>query len=283
MQAAKTPHRNESLNALARVNDQLCFVLFLDSHVAPELQQLAVARPTDFTPTVFPHNAFAERIYVPVGRLPEFRSEQVVTALGVSFAFAVEQLLLYIETAIRHWAEVNGASAQITEPIDACLQACVAKGAKHPIEPNLIKTIKYLRLRRNHVIHAASELTPELVKTLKYDGPVLQKFWESRTTIPAVDFSSDTVRTFTADETISLIKLVRICVEEIDGFLARKLQGERVIRLLDRDLLDRQPELKARGPAIAGRRVRKIKKLAFELYALRATPMEVAHVLGVAI
>lgn len=283
MQATKTPHRNESLNALARVNDQVCFVLFLDSHVGPELQTLANTRPAEFTPTVFPGNAFAERIYVPVGRLPQFRNEQVVTALGVSFAFAVEQLLLYIETTLRHWAEVNAVSCQITEPIDACLQGCAAKSAKQTIAPNLVKTVKYLRLRRNHVIHAASELSAELVKTLKYDGPVLQKHWESKTTIPAVDFSSEAVRTFTADETISLIKLVRICVEEIDEFLARELKGEGVLRILDGDLLARQPELKAKGPAIAGRRVRKVKKRAFERYSLRATPSEVAHVLGVAI
>jgi len=283
MLATKMPHRNELLSALARVNDQVCFVLFLDSHVGPELQQLAADRPRDFTPTVFPNNMFAERIYVPVGRLPQFRSEQLITSLGVSFAFAVEQLLLYIEIAIRHWVEVNGITCQITEPIDACLQSCVVKGAKKAIDSNLIKTVKYLRLRRNHVIHAASELTAEFVKSLKYDGPVLQKHWGAKTTIQAVDFSSDAVRTFTADETISLIKLVRICVEEIDNFLAGELEGEQVLKLLERDLLDRQPELKAKGPAIAARRVRKVKKRAFELYALSAKTLEVAHVLGVAI
>lgn len=283
MLATKTPLRNESLGVLARVNDQVCFVLFLDSYVGPELQHLAQVRSTDFTPTVFPHNAFAERIYVPVGKLPQFRSEQVVTALGVSFAFAVEQLLLYIGKAIRHWGEVNGSSCHVTEPIDACLQNCATIGAKQVIESNLIKTVKYLRLRRNHVIHAASDVTSELVKMLKYDGSVLQKHWQSKTTIPGVDFSSEAVRTFTADETISLIKLVRICVEEIDEFLARELKGECVLKLLERDLLARQPELKVKGRAIELRRVRKVKKRAFELYALRATSTEVAHILGVAI
>jgi hypothetical protein len=283
MQAAKTPHRNESLSALARVNDQVCFVLFLDSHVGPEFQRLALDRPTDFTPTVFPDNAFAERIYVPVERLPKFRAEQVVTVLGVSFAFAVEQLILYIETVIRHWSVVNGVSSQVTEPIDDCLKNSVTKIAKHAIEPNLIKTIKYLRLRRNHVIHASSVLTSELVKTLKYDGPALQKFWQSKTTISEIDFSSDTVRMFTANETISLIKLARICVEEIDNFVAKELDAERILRLLDRELLTHRPELKARSPVVAGKRIRKIKKRALELYALRATPTEVAHVLRISI
>lgn len=138
-------------------------------------------------------------------------------------------------------------------------------------------------LYRNDFFHSASELTSEFAKTLKYDGPVLQKHWKPKTTVPAVDFSSQAVRTFTADETISSIKLVRICVEEIDAFLARGLEGERVLKLLERDLLARQPELTAKGPAIAARRVRKVKKRALELYVLRATPTEVAHVLGVAI
>lgn len=283
MQATKTPHRSESLSALARVNDQVCFMLFLDSHVGPELQQLAVDKPNDFTPTVFPSNPFAVRINVPVGRLPQFRNEQLVTALGVSFAFAVEQLLLYIENAIRHWAEVNGLSCQITEPIDDCLESFVVKVAQKSFGKNLVKTIKYLRLRRNHVIHSASELSAELVKTLKYDGPKLQKHWEAESTIPGLNFSSEAVRTFSADETISLIKLVRICVEEVDNFFAGELKGEQVLRLLERDLLVRQPELKANGPVIAARRVRKVKKRAFEMYALRAKTNEVALALGIAI
>ncbi|MDP2450134.1 MAG: hypothetical protein Q8M93_01585 [Polaromonas sp.] len=283
MQANKTPHRNAFLNALAQVNDQVCFVLFLDFQIGPELQDLADKQAAEYTPTVFPENPFAERIYVSMGKLLTFRSAQVQTALGVSFAFAVEQLLLYIETSIRHWSEINGVVCQFTEPIDACLQSWALKNANGKIDANLIKTVKYLRLRRNHVIHNASELTSELTKTLKYDGPSLQKSWEFRTTIPGLDFSSGATRVFSADETISLIKLVRICVEEIDAFLAKELDGASVLKWLDKDLLTRQPELRAEGAAIITRRVRKVKKRVLEMYALVATPTEVAHVLGVAI
>ncbi|AJK45381.1 hypothetical protein [Burkholderia plantarii] len=283
MRATKTPYRNEFLNALAQVNDQMCFVLFLDSYVGPDLQRLAADRPTQYTPEVFPENPFAKRIRVNMGKLLTFRSAQVVTALGVSFAFSVEQLLLYVESTIRHWAQINGVACQMTDPIDACLSDCAAKNAKGKIEKNLIRTVKYLRLRRNHVIHAASEPSSELVKSLRFDGPKLQKYWESRTTIPGVNFSSEAVREFSPDETIALIKLVRICVEDIDEFLAKELDIKRVLAWLDKDLLARHPELRAKGATIAARRVRKIKKRVYELYSLRATSSDIAQVLGVAI
>lgn len=283
MQANKTPHRNKFLNALAQVNDQMCFVLFLDSHVGPELQQYAISRPTEYTPAVFPKNPFAQRIRVNMSKLLTFRGDQVVTALGVSYAFSVEQLLLHIESAMQHCAQINDVTCQITEPIDACLHNYSAKNAKETIDSNLVKTVKYLRLRRNHVIHTASEPSSELKKTLKYDGPVLQKYWESRTKIPGINFSSEAVRSFSSDEAISLIKLVRICVEEIDEFLAKELDGRSVLKWVDKDLLSHQPELRAKGPAIVERRVRKVRKKVFELYALHATSTEIAHALGVAI
>jgi hypothetical protein len=283
MRATKTPFRKNHLEALAQVNDQICFVLFLDAHVGPELQQLAAERPAEYTPVVFPENPFAERIYVSMDKLVRFRNAQVITSLGVSFSFAVEQLLLYIESTMRHWVEINGVAFKIDEPIDACLNDRAARYAEVTVDSKLIKTVKYLRLRRNHVIHAASEPSAELVKTLKYDGPILQNHWEAKTTVAGVNFSSDAVRTFSADETISLVKVMRICIEELDDFLSKELNAASLLKSLDSDLLRRQGELKNKGPVIAARRVRKVKKRAFELYGLTATAEDVAHIIDVAL
>jgi hypothetical protein len=46
---------------------------------------------------------------------------------------------------------------------------------------------------------------------------------------------------------VNRIKPVRICMDEIDSFLARELESEQVLKLLERDLLERQPELKVGG------------------------------------
>lgn len=92
----KTPLRSVHLRALASVNDQLCLTLFMHEDVAGHWLELAARLPTEFTSAVFPNNEFADRIHVPMTRLLSLREAQLNASLGVSFAFAVEQLLLLI-------------------------------------------------------------------------------------------------------------------------------------------------------------------------------------------
>lgn len=184
----KTPLRNEYLRALASVNDQMCLTLFMHEDVAGRRKELAVHRPAEFTSNVFPGNTFAERIYVPMTRLVEFREAQLNVSLGVSFAFAVEQLLLFVEAALRHWGEITGRSIPISDPIDESLQRAFAESRTEALDQRFIKTVKYLRLRRNHVIHGTTELSNEFSKFLRYDAAGLQKFWETRSSIPGLEF-----------------------------------------------------------------------------------------------
>lgn len=275
----KTPLRNLYMRALASVNDQLCLTLFMHEDVAARWQELATLRPTEFTSEVFPGNEFAERIHVPMTRLLSFRDAQLNTSLGVSFAFAVEQLLLFIEAALRHWGDLAETPIKLADPIDETLNEHLVT-LSVPIEPSLLRTVKYLRLRRNHVIHGATELSSEYSKLLKHDAPGLQRFWEARSSIPGLIFGDKSPTTFSPSETITLVKLVRVCLEEIDTSVAGQLRPNWIFRSINAGLLKSRHELRVRNPVVVGRRIRKIKHHSGSMYGLHVQASDIASALG---
>lgn len=276
----KTPLRNVHLRALASVNDQMCLILFMHEDVAARWRELATCLPAAFTSAVFPENEFADRIHVPMTRLVAFREAQLNASLGVSFAFAVEQLLIFIEAALRHWGEIAGVPIAVADPIDESLSKAFATCETVPIEPSLLKTVKYLRLRRNHIIHGSTELSTEYSKLLKHDAPRLQRFWEARSSIPGLVFSEKHPTAFSPDEAITLVKLVRVCLEEIDGGVAAQLLPSRIFQSINTGLLKIRPELRQRNAVVVSRRIRKIKTNAERMYGLRAQASEVASAVG---
>jgi hypothetical protein len=276
----KTPLRNIHMRALASVNDQLCLTLFMHEDAATRWQELATLRPTEFTSEVFPDNEFAERIHVPMTRLLSFCDAQLNTSLGVSFAFAVEQLLLFIEAVLRHWGDIAEASVTLADPIDETLAQPLATHSTVPIDPLLLKTVKYLRLRRNHVIHGATELSHEYSKLLKHDAPGLQRFWEARSSIPGLNFGAKSPTTFSPSETITLVKLVRVCLEEIDSSVAGQLQPNWIFRSINLELLKDRHELRVKNPVVVGRRIQKIKHHSGAMYGLHVQATDIAGALG---
>lgn len=275
----KTPIRNVHMRALASVNDQLCLTLFMHEDVAARWQELATLRPTEFTSEVFPDNEFAERIHVPMTSLLSFRDAQLNTSLGVSFAFAVEQLLLFIEAVLRHWGDIAETPITLADPIDETLKQHLVTHTV-PIEPLLLRTVKYLRLRRNHVIHGATELSSEYSKLLKHDAPGLQRFWEARSSIPGLIFGDKSPTTFSPSETITLVKLVRVCLEEIDTSVAGLLRPNWIFRSINAGLLKDRHELRVRNPVVVGRRIRKIKHHSGSMYGLHVQASDIASALG---
>lgn len=283
MLVTKTPYRNEHISALARTNDQLCFFLFADAELQPTLAAVSTTRNNEFTPQVFPANPYSERIHVTMSDLVVFRSAQQTMTLGMSFAFAVEQMLLYVERAILHWAEVNGLTVKISEPIEDCLAIFYQKAVGKSLPAPLLKTVKYLRLRRNHYIHLAEEPSAELKKLLKYDAPGLQNNWLSRTLIPGLTFSSNAVTFFSPDESITLIKIMRICIEDIDCYIAPNINAQSLAVILHTQLLRDHPELRPNIPKNLEKQVRKVRKRANELHGISATTEEIANALSIAL
>ncbi|UZA68691.1 hypothetical protein [Pseudomonas viridiflava] len=276
----KTPLRNVHMRALASVNDQLCLILFMHEDVASRWQELATLRPAEFTSEVFPDNEFADRIHVPMTRLLSFRDAQLNTSLGVSFAFAVEQLLLSIEAAIRHWGEIAQIPIKLADPIDETLNQPLPTNSATPVEPSLLKTVKYLRLRRNHVIHGSTELSSEYSKLLKHDAAGLQRFWEARSSIPGLSFADKSPTAFSPSETITLVKLIRVCIEEIDTNIASQIRPDWIFKSLNAGLLRDRHELRVKNPVVVARRIRKVRHHSGVMYGLDVQASEIASALG---
>lgn len=281
MLVTKTPCRNAYIAALARANDQLCFFLFADAELHPSLIAASTTRTAEFTPQVFPTNPYSKRINVSMVELVEFRSVQLTRSLGMSFASAVEQLLLYIESVILHCAEINQLSVKITEPIEECLESFYQTGTEQTLPATTLKTIKYLRLRRNHFIHLSEKPSAELAKFLRYDAHGIQAYWQSRTSIPGVNFGSIEVTSFMPDESIALIKIMRICIEDIDDCISPLIDAIPLVKNLHIQLLTDNPTLRKEIPTNLEKQVRKVRKRAKELYGVNGTEKEIANALSI--
>jgi hypothetical protein len=149
---------------------------------------------------------------------------------------------------------------------------------------NLINTLKYLRLRRNHFIHATDDaLSAEMTKLIRHSSSQLQAYWSGKSSILGLSFLSTNIGTFTPDEGITLIKLVRVCIEEIDAYIASFVKVEQVIRDINLQLLKKRPELKELTQHSVDRRIRKIRKRAMELYGINSTYKEIAAIINIMI
>jgi hypothetical protein len=92
------------------------------------------------------------------------------------------------------------------------------------IDAALIKTISYLRLRRNHIAHVREEMSDGFTTLVKNDANFLNKYWGGKKTeLYDFDFSNKEYSTFSANEVFTLINLTRVCMREIDELITSSL------------------------------------------------------------
>ncbi len=213
----RTPLRRPVLNRLAGINDQLCFFLFAEAEVEQTLSHFPVSLDASYSTDLFPHNPHARRIYVPLGSLSGFQLVNRTFTLGSYFSASYEVLAGYCDPALRLLDRlrsqplVRSTDSQVEERFAGTL----LNAGLHPPASETIDTLKYMRLRRNHFVHLAEDVRPKFERLLKRRGDALNAFW--RDSREPIDFRDPSfLETFTADETISLLKLCRLALEQLD-------------------------------------------------------------------
>lgn len=279
----KTPHLATYIDEVAKANDQLCFYMFADAELESKISPVASTRGKELTPAVFPDNPHSQKIRVTIEELSGFRARQRNQTHGMSFSFVVEQLLIYVEKVLTYWANVNEFSIELKSsvPIEEHLAFYHSKHSKKALNPKLIQTIKYLRLRRNNFIHAAKEPSAELVKFLRYDASNLQKYWAEITKLPGLNFSSMDVGEFSSDECISLIKLSRICIRDIDVSVAENINVETTARSMHKEILRQNSGLNQKNIGSYQIQIRKVRALIHLIHGVKAANEQIANILDI--
>ncbi|AEF04626.1 hypothetical protein [Alteromonas naphthalenivorans] len=216
---------------LEDMNDQLCYFLFSDIEVNNIFSELEHDISDSYTTEVYPENKFSDRLHIKIEALPAFRTKAFHSLVSMSVIASVEYLLSYIE-------EVEGIRANIMpsvhdeitdkkpeEQLNLKLRHWLGKDP----ESAIIKTIAYLRLRRNHIAHVREEMSDGYRSLIKNDSNHLNTYWAKQSTkLNGFDFSKKTYDEFEVNDVFALINLSRVCMREIDSLVLSTISEESI-------------------------------------------------------
>jgi hypothetical protein len=241
----KTNLKKEYLDKVAFVNDQLCYFQFADEIVRKKIEKKDIEDASRLTTDIFSSNKFSKRIQVRFSELESFRNKAKETTAGISLSFGVEHLPSYLDALQNLKMEISNQTAsemQFDSPEER-LQNNLKKWNVDDIESAMFKTIKYLRLRRNHIVHTREDLTDGLNSIVKQESNHLTNFWSTKTSLAGLDFSDKDVDQFSVEESYTCMKLIRVCIEEIDEAISASLTNDDLVNYMTPKVLNENPEL----------------------------------------
>lgn len=238
----KTPLQNLYLDRLAALNDQLCFYLFNRDELNQKLENFSVKVDSLYTTDLFLKNRYAPKIHVNLKKLPEFQRKHETLNFGAYFSFSYEFFTGYIAAASSLIQEINSSSLTANEQkndIETKFKTLIGKAGIGTPADAYFDTLTYCRLRRNFFTHISNTISTKFLELINDQGPILNLFWTS--SISELDFSNNRINEFKEIETIDLIKILRISLEEIDNFIGSTLKKEGIAAHLANKLYSSNP------------------------------------------
>lgn len=216
---------------LEEMNDQLCYFLFSDVEVSNVFSEITFNVSGSFTTEVFVDNKFSKRLNIKVDALAELRNKAFHSLVSMSVIASVEYLLSFIEEIEVFCSQVIPSefdSIKCKEPEEQ-LKVNLNSWLGSEPKSEIIKTIKYLRLRRNHIAHVRESLSEGYNSLIKNDSNHLNNYWSKQTTeLKDFDFAKKNYAEFEIDEVFALINLSRICMREIDSSILLSIPEEAI-------------------------------------------------------
>jgi hypothetical protein len=232
---AKTYFLKNHIDKIDTLNDQLWYYLFTTEELNRQLSQFSDTAKENFTTDLFKTNPYSHRIHVTVSSIPRHQRENKNATFGAYFSTCYEIISQYIKTSFDTLRAFNSLTSYIWDgrkSPEKNLNTLLTREGLATINLNIVNTITYLRQRRNHYTHIIEVPNPPLAGFLTATCPSLNAFWRANGTIVHLDFTKTLVRDFTLDETIELIKLLRICLTEMDNHIAGLLNTNGIIEFL---------------------------------------------------
>lgn len=230
---------------LSSLNDQLCFFLFAGHELIIKTENFSREVDDKFTVDLFARNPYSSKINVELKDLRNFQRKNATFTFGAYFSRSYEVAATYLEDSIEFLKYINGLSFKKDEkkPPEDNFTKAIQTFKYIMLPPEIIKTLTYMRLRRNHSIHISNKISNKLNSIISNEGTKLNSFWRRRANLNALDFTSSAINDFGEKETIELIKLVRIILTELDCYIASNLNVNNIIEMLFKEKIDRSIRL----------------------------------------
>jgi len=261
--AAKTSLLNPVQTRLAGLNDQLCYFLFATEEIDHRLSDFSSALNDCYTSDLFAKNSNAKRINVTLQKLPDFKNNNEKLTFGSYFSTSYEVVVGYIFNLLDLLSDISPntfvKSISTRNSPEQNLVNSLFSSQFQPIPNELIDTLTYMRLRRNHLTHLNTDIRPNFVNLIQQQGATLNTYWG--TSIQELDFSSRDIYNFTVNETIELLKVLRLTLEKIDTCVAASINTNDIIKFILKNFFPNNPNNKQ----VRARKVRQFAEINFGL------------------
>jgi hypothetical protein len=213
----------EVIRALADLNDQYSFFLFLEHQFSEQLDTLDQSTINQYTSQAFPRNPFGKWIHVRIGQLPSFLNSNRGVSFGAYLSTSYEVAAGFTDKAYELLKTNNSSSVVFPKkdggqgPEQYYRRVLTASGYSQPPK-ELLDTMTFVRLRRNAIIHLGASPKPGYETFARSIGPSLNTFWKNSRI--RVDFTMPTIGPPSERDTLDLIKLLRVVTQKLDAHLA---------------------------------------------------------------
>ena len=243
----KTCFLKDYVDKIDSLNDQLWYYLFATEELNKRLSDFSDKANENYTTDLFKNNPYSKKIHIKAGLLPKHQKENKNLTFGAYFATCYEISSTYLKQAFDTLKSFNSLTTYIwdkrKEPERNFNSLLTIESLPSP-KSEILETFTYLRLRRNHYTHIIEFPNQRLLDFIRISCARLNTFWGKPKTTIHLDFTKTLVRDFTLEETIELIKLVRICVIEIDHHIAGLLDLNSIIKyLVEREFTGKKTRL----------------------------------------
>jgi hypothetical protein len=233
----KTPCLGSVVALLAELNDQLCFFLFAENELRRQFPEFSEKALQLYIPDTFAQNKYAKNINKPLAEMPSYLDKSRSFTFGSYFSTSYEIATTYFESVMNLFEEVNHATFKRKKKIgnttltpEESLEASINVSGYAPLPDELIKTMSYFRLRRNHFIHQNTVIASKLADMITLHGALLNTYWKG--SVDGLDFTNRVTDVLHETETIDMIKLIRVTLRGIDNLCASMLDANGVLRLI---------------------------------------------------
>lgn len=211
---------------LFRINRGLSHTLFISEQFLIDQSALIAKQPDLQSSDAFKKNAYSQafnyklsEIALVIKDFQEFSSRSFYTFLYSAFELYVTELLrLTSELTKLPLPNKKKLSAQ-GEVNKALEETFLLLGLDYlkELDQHQRNTIDYIRWRRNGIVHAEGKVPPELVKLIISEGVNIDSYWAITKVKPrTLSFATTPSQTFSPNEIIELIRVVRELSEVID-------------------------------------------------------------------
>lgn len=267
------------IDRLASLNDQLCFFQFNRNELNKRLNDFGSKAGELYTPDLFAENAMAPRINVTIKELSRFQKLNEKFTFGAYISTSYEVASYYLQDSLEVLKRFNPNSYVVTNDNQLEEKYFLTLNSSSCTLPSreLIDTIKYIRLRRNLFTHIADSISAPMKNLIQTQGANLNSYWSH--TLNSLDFESTNVLDFGEEETIDILKLLRIIVETLDANLASNLSKEGIITFLAQEQFASKPQ--KLNTVVVKERTRKIKVLGQATFGVNLIDSDIEPIVSV--